>query len=811
MKLLGARLCPFGKFADTSWDLTQPLVVVHGPNEAGKSTLRQAIMHALFTPTNLTPARLKQVMQPWFPLPSGDHAAVRLTFAHAGTTWTLDKRWGVGQATTLTDGTTSIADPESMQAKLATLLAHDEATFRHVLFTGQAELERTLDVIKKESSSGALRDIRDVMKAAAGATGDVDEQKLRRLLDTRITETFSRWDDARERPERQAGEDRGITNPWKRDVGTILAAWYRWQRLVDEHQTILGIEREIDRVNGEAAAVDREILAHESFLQRYGSLRGDLAERGQLEERVPRLEHEVARMREAFAAWPVASAAIDAWMKQQPGLKERQSRLETERKHADARRAGEATTAAFAAITKAKAAWDESKSLALAQKHPGDEALAEMAKLERAIVHAESALAARTLSWRLEAERPESVTIVRGNEPPDTLTVGPDGATGEAKGLVRVQVAGVTLSVTSGNDDVAAIFATLAGDRERLAVLLTSCGVESVAMAQHVGQASREAQATAGSKKQVYEELLRGKSYEAWEAAVQSLAALPATRDLAAIEAEISTGVTQLAAANAACSGHQESISKWTTQFADMETLGERLLEAQSALKAAKGGLADMPDVPPGFATVKAFLEAIERAHSERTAAEQRRSTAREELARLTEKLGERRSEDAADEAELAKRAYERARARGRDLRRIVAELDRITVASSAGPMTAFVDRVAGLFARMTGCEANLEFGNGQLPTSVVREAIAMAPDRLSQGGGGALALAVRLAMAEAYLGEGNGFIMLDDPLVHFDLERMTEAAAIIRQFSSRSQVLYFTCHDHHAEALSRPAEQASS
>ena len=84
----------------------------------------------------------------------------------------------------------------------------------------------------------------------------------------------------------------------------------------------------------------------------------------------------------------------------------------------------------------------------------------------------------------------------------------------------------------------------------------------------------------------------------------------------------------------------------------------------------------------------------------------------------------------------------------------------------------------------------------------MVRGAISLPPDRLSQGGSGALALAVRLAMAEAYLQGHGGFIMLDDPLVHFYKDRMAVAADVLRAFSADTQVLFFTCHDHQATRL---------
>ena len=111
MRLHSIRLHPFGRFIDQSWDLAKPLVVIHGPNELGKTTLRQAIFQALFTPTDVTRTRLDRTVKPWLPLPDGDHAHVTLTFEHEGTRWSLEKRWGAAQMSRLSDGTTAIADP----------------------------------------------------------------------------------------------------------------------------------------------------------------------------------------------------------------------------------------------------------------------------------------------------------------------------------------------------------------------------------------------------------------------------------------------------------------------------------------------------------------------------------------------------------------------------------------------------------------------------------------------------------------------------------------------------------------------------
>ena len=177
MKLQSITLHPFGCFTDQSWDLAKPLVVIHGPNELGKTTLRQAIFHALFTPTELTRTQLDRSVKPWLPQPDGDHAKVTLTFEQGGSIWTLEKQWGAGQMSRLSDGTTALADPDAVQKRLGEMLVHGEATFRHVLFTGQAELERTFDTIKEKQKAGELRDIRDLpewITDLAGNPGQFD-------------------------------------------------------------------------------------------------------------------------------------------------------------------------------------------------------------------------------------------------------------------------------------------------------------------------------------------------------------------------------------------------------------------------------------------------------------------------------------------------------------------------------------------------------------------------------------------------------------------------------------------------------------
>ncbi|MFM7242614.1 MAG: AAA family ATPase [Planctomycetaceae bacterium] len=801
MRLHSIRLHPFGRFADQSWDLAKPLVVIHGPNELGKTTLRQAISHALFTPTKQTETQLKNSVKPWLPLPAGDHAHVTLTFEHGGARWTLDKRWGAAQMSRLSDGTTVIADPAAVQQRLGEMLVHGEATYRHVLFTGQAELERTFVTIREKEQAGELRDVGDLLQAAVDSSADVDEQALRRKVAEKIKDAFGRWDEAQGRPERQNGKEKGLSDPWKRDIGEILQAWYAWQTLLAERDCILALERQLDDASTQAAAIDNEIRTLAAFIEQHGGLRQGLVDRAICEERIPRLQQDVAGMAAAFTGWPQAQAAINAWNQLRPNVATQLQDVQTERAHAQAKANAAALLNSFAAIREARSDWERAVAIANGHPHPGEEILGEIDRLDAAITAATNKLAARSLSWRIESDVPATIVVERGDEPVETISVGPVPATGKATARVRVQAAGITLSVDSGEEDVDELFGALASDRAALAVQLAACNAHSPRAAREMADRYRDSTASAASRKLVYDGLLQGKSFEQWEMEIQAVENLPAARDLTTIDKQIASITKQLADGDAQAERHAESITRWEKQYEASETLAIRLLEAKAAVQAAETTLVSLPALPDGYGSVRAFLDALDSAQRELNPRQQQLATLRHGVGQLNGELGDGRSEDVTEQAAAAERVFNRARARGRAYLRIQQELDRLAGAAGVDPLADFSARVAGVFSRITGGAAALQF-DGQLPASVVRGAVALPPDRLSHGGGGALALAVRLAMAEAYLQGCGGFVMLDDPLVHFDKDRMAVAADVLRTFSATTQVLFFTCHDHHAEQL---------
>jgi uncharacterized protein YhaN len=56
--------------------------------------------------------------------------------------------------------------------------------------------------------------------------------------------------------------------------------------------------------------------------------------------------------------------------------------------------------------------------------------------------------------------------------------------------------------------------------------------------------------------------------------------------------------------------------------------------------------------------------------------------------------------------------------------------------------------------------------------------------------------------MAEYFLQDKSGFLILDDPLVDMDLTRQALAAEQINEFAKTRQVIFLTCHPQTAKML---------
>ena len=801
MRLTSIKLHPFGTFRDTSWDLSSKIVVISGPNETGKSTLRQAIFHSLFTPTDLTPARLRDLISPWFPLPGGDYASITVGIEHNGNHYQLQKRWGSQSASSLTtpDGS-ELGETKTIAAILEQLCGHNEATYRHVFFTGHDELEST--IAKLAANAFDLRDIRSLAQSGKETAGDVDQRRLEQVLEDRIKSYFSRWDDTRQRPIRQNGQEKVIGNEWKQGVGKILTAWYAWQRILEERKTIHSLETEIDAITSQLLAIEEQIKADRNFLTQFGFMRDQLAERRIMEERKTRLAGETEILKKTFAAWPTAKAAVDAWKTQRNPLIHQVNKLQDELGTARAREQAEGFTANYNAIQAAKNSVSEALEAVGDKSHLDPDTHSRIESLDSEVDRLSHKLAAHSLTYSIESQSNKSALVTDANKQPAPITLGTDPVIGTASGRVRIEIDGTIITVDSGEENIQTVLENLNTKRESLHQLLKNCKVASVVEAKEQAALHADRTHRLKTKQETYSALLQGKTQEEWDQEFKTLESLPQTRESKSIEQELDALRQSVATSEKELEIHRQNLLAWEEAHTDLETLGEKLLIGQQTLRNTESKLKSLPEVPSGFSSINDFLHSLDSAQERINASSEPRSQLGSQRGTMEGQLGDRRSEDLTEEAEHARLQFDRILEEGNCYKRIEETLARVSP-NESDSLDQLSQRITEIFSSISCSDSQIEFDD-TLPSHITRGHVTLSPDRLSQGARGALAFAIRIALAESYLQSSNGFVMLDDPFVHMDTDRLGQVISILKSFSEKHPVIFFTCHENQASMLLR-------
>ena len=156
------------------------------------------------------------------------------------------------------------------------------------------------------------------------------------------------------------------------------------------------------------------------------------------------------------------------------------------------------------------------------------------------------------------------------------------------------------------------------------------------------------------------------------------------------------------------------------------------------------------------------------------------------------------------DEIDLLIRQKNQKTEEAKAIRRVLAKLDEILLRVPANPYQDYENNLTQYLNTLSGGKYEVAT-NGDVTPSVIKNSntnLLLPIELLSEGTSGVLGLSLRLAMADYYLANQNGFLAFDDPMVHFDAGRQAHASQCFQQYAENKQVLIFTCHQSHANQL---------
>lgn len=796
MIIRSIRLQPFAGTADRTFNFNAGLNVVLGPNESGKSTLVNALKAVLFTDVNLTTVKFKSQMGSYLPIGGGDtiHVAAEILFNEE--TYRLEKHWGATKSARLSlDGGEFYTSAEEITRKMNLLLGLNRGTYENILIIRQASLSETIKTIEEEAE--ASESIQQILRNSRFKMDGVSVPRLRKLTEDRVYEYFSRWD-------RNAGKPEGMRdygNEWKKDVGKILDAYYKFRKAEDHYNRAVKFEEQLDQIVTKIKNVSEELACLEKYVVLYKPAYDDASKRSNLELQRTIISGSIRELVEVQKAWPRIDVELEYLRKNRDELQTSLSQLEEEERNAEKYESQKIVREKYA---RAKRIFDEYISekekvnnLQRVTRQDLEELEANSKTLEQLKIKFE----AQKLKLKISADRELKVSLTEGLGSPKEIQLKENGEyENTASGSVCIKAGDLTISVQSGNADVQKLISQLETSRRNYESLLLKFSVANEAELKLKADIYKERFDTAKVMADNLKRELGDQTYMDLETRFNALEEISAQRPAAVIMKEIADVRDKFTAVKMKIQEKESQIKLWQQKYQSEDELSRQHAAKKIEEMKIDEEIAKLRAFPKEYDTMEAFVCEFERKNA-------RYSAAREELSDLrVEKANCEKDEPGASAEELryevieARGIFERVKKEGEsyllineELNRLLAELDRDT-------FEPLKKEVSSLLQKLTIDKYSSLSMNEVVPEGIRLNGSTIPVELLSAGTKDILALAVRLGMANFYLNGRQGFVVMDDPLVNLDPRRQRVAVECIRQVAEKKQVIVLTCHPSHAE-----------
>ena len=290
MRLLGLRIRHFRRFQDAVYTFDPRLNVLVGPNEAGKSTLRHAILTAFF----VNPATTSKKVAEWRPWGSESLGSIALEFEMDGRRYELRKDFERRRAELrdLHHGLTW-EGVRAQEKVLQALGLSTEGLYRATAMIEQAEIA-TLRVGSADIGTRLSR----VVQAGPG---DQEAGAVIKRLEKEIAEL----ERGLERPVKNPGTIRRLQN----EVETLQAQQADLQRRIARLDTQ---REELRRIRGEYEAGARELRDKEALLRENQDFLAMEAQLKPLREQERGLAERIAAIEKGYAGLQALGRDLEA-------------------------------------------------------------------------------------------------------------------------------------------------------------------------------------------------------------------------------------------------------------------------------------------------------------------------------------------------------------------------------------------------------------------------------------------------------------------------------------------------------------------
>lgn len=793
------QVVSFGALVSLKLELEPGANVILGPNEAGKSTLFKALQHLLLTSVNLNKRNFQEVIQPLLPVGGGDTVSASIRFRVEDRPYHLEKSWGASSAVELRlpDGA-RITEEEAVDARLRDLLPVSPGTLRTVLLTFQSGLSTTMEELKENKET--VYSLSDLLHRSVLETDGISVGRFRELLDQRCGQYLKHWDLEPQSPERKRGAD----TRWSRERGTVLEAYYTLEDSEKHYEEVKETEVVFGKLTEQLEACTRELAEKEGNLKGIEKAAKDAEERRVLEVKLENTELSLKDVQSDYQSWTKGLLRREGLEKELPELQQSVQALEPEKDRVQAYQQKQGLIEHFKRIRAKREQWQQAEARLSELLPLSRSQLEQLQHSASEIERLKASLKAGNLSLTFRAHKAIDLVTGRDMEPPAEQHLAKDKPlTIEAAGKIEMHHREWSLEVYSGKGEFKEIADQYDQAQSRLQQLLDELKVSSIQEAETASQSYEAQRSDTQTVRTVYEQELGSDSFEALEETYHNSSELPPSRELSQVIEELVRKQSRAQDIQTELENIQKKFDTMSTRYGDKETLFARIVELAGAGKELNEKLSRLDPLPKGYTDARSLIDYYNGLKEEVEASRGEKIRLESDCRNAENSLPDESSEEAKRRRDGAREQFHRQVQKAEILVRVKEAAGGLLEELDEGVYEPFTALVSQYLATLTNNRYRNVPSSTSLPGAVVRRDGRNLPyDLLSAGTKDIFALAMRLAMAEFFLGGTEGFLILDDPLVDLDPDRQRRAAALLTEFSKKQQLVIFTCHPTHAQLL---------